>query len=47
MGKTKLNAGKKEVESDRSQVAPLEPGKTLASKPQPRGDTQINRNGLN
>ena len=45
--KIKLNAGRKEVESERSHVAPLEPDGTLPGKPQPCGDTQINRNGLN
>ena len=48
MGKTKLNAGRKEAESERSHVAPLETDAgTLTGKLQPSGDTQINRNGLN
>ena len=47
MGKTKLEAGKKKAKSERSHVAPLEPDRTLAGKPQPCDDTQINRNGLN
>ena len=48
MGKTKLNAGRKKVESERNHVALLETdAKTLAGKPQQCGDTQINRNELN
>ena len=44
MGKIKQNAGKKEVEAERSHVALLETDAgTLAVKPQLRGDTQINR----
>ena len=47
MGKTKLNAGKKEAESERSHVALLETdARILPGKPQPRGNTQISRNGL-
>ena len=44
---TKLNAGRKEAESERGHVAAK--GKecyNLNGKPQPRGNTQINRNGL-
>ena len=44
-GKTKLNAGRRKAESERSNVASLEPDGTLCSKPQPRGDTQINGDG--
>ena len=44
---TKLKAGRKKAESERCHVAPLEPEETLPGKPQPHGDTQINRNGLN
>ena len=45
--KTKLNAGRKKVESVRSHVVPLETDAgTLPSKPKPRGDTQINGDGL-
>ena len=48
MEKTKLNAGRKEVESRRSHVAPLETdARTLPGKPQPHGYTQITGNGLN
>ena len=43
-GKARLYVGRKKAESERSHVAQSE---TLASKPQPRGDKQINRNGLN
>ena len=48
MGKTKLNAGEREGRVRRSRVAPQETdaGWNLAGKPQPRGDTQIKRNGL-
>ena len=46
MGHTKLNAGRKKAESERKHVVPLETARTLPSKPQPRGDTQINGNGL-
>ena len=36
------------AESGRSHVVPLETDAgTLAGKPQPRGNTQINKNGLN
>ena len=43
-----MNAGRKEAEAERSHGAPLETDAgTLASKPQPRGNTQINRYGLN
>ena len=45
--KTKRNAGRKDAESERSCVAPQEQDGALAGKPQPRGDTQITRNGLN
>ena len=47
MGKTKLNAGKRRVESERSHVAPPKQDGNFPSKPQPHGDTQITRNGLN
>ena len=47
MGETKLNAGRKDAELERSHVAPLEQEGTLPSKPQPCGDTQINGDGLN
>ena len=48
MGKSKQNAGRKEEELERSHVAPPETdARTLASKPQPHGDTQTNRNELN
>ena len=41
MGKTKLNAGRKKAESERSHVTPQETDAgTLPSKPQPHGDTQ-------
>ena len=44
MEKTKLNGGRKEVESERSPTAPPETNAgTLVSKSQPRGNTQINR----
>ena len=46
MGKIKLNAGRKKVVLERSHVAPPESVKILPGKPQPGGDTQINRNGL-
>ena len=39
--------GERRAESERSYVAPLEPDGTLAGKPQPRGDIQRDRNGLN
>ena len=39
--------GKRKAESESSNVALLEPDGTLAGKSQPRGDTQVNRNGLN
>ena len=47
MGKTKVNIGRKEVESEKSHGAPPEPDGTLASKPQSHDNTQINRNVLN
>ena len=48
MGKTKLNAGRKKAELERSHVAlPQTEARTLLGKPQPCGDTQINRNWLN
>ena len=48
MGKTKLNAGRKKEEKERSHVAlPDTDTGTFPGKPQPRGDTQSNRNGLN
>ena len=48
MEKTKLNVGRKEAESKKSHVAmPETDARTLNGKPQPRGNTQINRNGLN
>ena len=47
MEKTKLNAGRKEAATERSHIALLEPNGTLAGKPQPCGNTQININGLN
>ena len=49
MGKTKLNARRKNAESERTHVTPPETdfGQNLVSKPQPCGDTQITRNGLN
>ena len=47
MGKTKLNAGRKEAESKRSHVAlPETDARTLPGKPQPCGYTQINGDGL-
>ena len=43
-----LNAGRKEAESESSHVAPPDTdARTLPGKPQPCGDTQITRNGLN
>ena len=46
-GETKLNARGKKAESERSHVALLETDTgTLPGKPQPRGNTQINGNGL-
>ena len=48
MWKTKLNAGRNKYELKRSHVAPSEKDAgTLSGKPQPRGDTQINGDGLN
>ena len=47
MGKTKQNIGRKEMKSERDHVVLLEPDRTLPGKPQPRGNTQITRNGLN
>ena len=48
MKKNKLNAGRKEAESERSHVSlPKIDARTLADKSQPHGDTQINRNGIN
>ena len=47
-GKTKLNAGRKEAESERSHGAlPETDAITLAGKPQSCGNTQINGDGLN
>ena len=48
MGKTKLNAGRKKAETERSYVAPPETDVrwNLAGKPQPCGDTQNNGDGL-
>ena len=47
-GKAELNTERKKVESKRSHVALSEmDAGTLPSKPQPRGNTQINKNGLN
>ena len=47
MGKTKLYAGRKKEKLERSHVSPPETdAKTLAGKPQPCGNTQINKNGL-
>ena len=47
-GKSKLNTGRKEAESERIHVAqPETDTKTLSGKPQPRGNTQNNGNGLN
>ena len=48
MGETKLNAGRKEMESERSHVAlsEMDAGQNLANRPKPHGDTQITRNGL-
>ena len=47
-GKTKINSGRKEAESGRSHVVlPETSAGTLAGKPQPHCDRQINRNGLN
>ena len=48
MEKTKLNAGRKETESEKSHVAPQEiDARMLPGKPQLHGDTQINRDGQN
>ena len=48
MGKTKLSAGRKKAESERIHVALQETDvRTLPSKPQPCGDTQIDGDGLN
>ena len=48
MGKTKLNAERKEVESERSHVAPTDTDSgTLPGKPQLSADTQITKNELN
>ena len=47
MVETKLNAGRKKEESGRNHVALLELDEILVNKPQPHGDTKINRNGLN
>ena len=43
MGKTKLNAGRKKAESERSRVAARgerckQPAGNIAGRPQPRGD---------
>ena len=43
-----LNTGRKKVESKTSHVAPPKTdAETIPSKPQPRGDKQINGDGLN
>ena len=48
MGETKVNAGRKEAESEKHHVVlPETDAETLAGKPQPCGQTQINRNVLN
>ena len=48
MGKTKPNAGRKKKELGRSHVAPPETDAgTLPGKPSPRGNIQINGDGLN
>ena len=48
MRKTKSNAGKKKTESGESHVAPPKTDtRTSSGKPQPHGNTQINRNGVN
>ena len=47
MRKTKLNAGGKKADLERSHVVSLEPDGTLPGKSQPCGNTQITRNGLN
>ena len=48
MVKSKLNAGRRKAESrERSHVALLEPEGSLPGKPQPHGNTQITKNGLN
>ena len=48
MGKTKLNAGRKEEESKRSLVSsPETDARILAGKSQPHNDTQINGDRLN
>lgn len=49
MGKANLNAGSEKVKSEvrGGHVAPPEPGRTLAGKPQPHGYKQMNRNELN
>ena len=48
-GKLGCMLGERKAESERSHVAPPETDarQNLVSKPQPCGDTQINRNGLN
>ena len=46
-GKTKLNAGRKKAESERSHVAlPETDTGTLPGKPQPHGNKQTNGDGL-
>ena len=48
MGKTKLNAGRKKAELERSRIASPEIDiRTLLGKSQPCGDTQIIGDGLN
>ena len=48
MGKTKLNAGRKEADSERNHVVlPKTDVRTLPGKPQPCGHTWINGDGLN
>ena len=43
-----MNAGRKKAASERSHVAsPETDAENFAGKPLPRGDTEINRNGLN
>ena len=45
--KTKMNAWRKKAESEKHHVAAEgERSWNLTSRPQPYGDTQINRNGL-
>ena len=48
MGKSNLKTGEKKGGVKRHHVVPLETdAKTLAGKPQPHSDTQINRSELN